>query len=101
MRLGIRLPGPFWVTTHVNTNRSAVPCLAGGVIHANVRIAARCRDCQAIRAERADWEASPGGQEWLRRKKVSTDRQNMILGMVLTAVVVLTVIMLIVGSIAS
>ena len=77
-RLGINLPGPFSVSVPLSGgNRHAVECLAGGVIHGNARIAARCRDCRDIQEEfleaalaHQEWLLSPEGQRWQLKMKM-------------------------------
>jgi len=62
MRLGINLPGPFWVSFRVSP--SGRRCLAGGVMHRNARTASRCRDCQDI-----TWDRGIAKQERRDRRK--------------------------------
>jgi hypothetical protein len=95
--LGVQLPGPFWVTGHVNTNPYAVQCWAGGVTHVNAMVASRCRDCQLLSAEYEDWAESPGGQQWLAQQAVITDRKNRIVGIAVAVVGVLILAALVLG----
>src|SRR6266540_3717527 len=66
MRLGINLPGPFWVSFRVSP--SGRRCLAGGVMHRNARTASRCRDCQDI-----TWDRGIAKQERRDRKHAAPE----------------------------